>query len=101
MEIERGDNCVSRDGRGHDFLRSFATVLVECDFVFTMLAGQDLIEGLLETFSSLGFRPEHFVVVDDSVRISASLSAIPNDLSRDFSIGINAYIKRTQCDSGR
>ena len=99
MEIESGDNCVSRHGRCHDFLRSFAAVLVERNFVFAVLAGQHLIEGLLKTFPSFGFRPEHFVVVDDSVRIPASLSAIPNDLSRDFSIGIGAHIKRTQRDS--
>ena len=101
MKIESGDNRVSRHGRRHDFLRSLAAVLVERDFVFPVLAGQHLVEGLLETFPSLGFRPEHFVVVDDSVRIPASLPAIANDLSRDFPIGISAHIKRTQRDSRR
>ena len=99
MEIERGDNGVSRDGRRHDFLRGLPAILIERDPVLPVLARQHLIEGLLEPFPSLGFRPEHFVVVDHSVRIPAGLPGISNDLTRDSSVWIGADVKWAQRDS--
>ena len=101
MKIERRDHRVSRHGRRHDFLRRFAPVLVESDFVFAVLSGQDLVEGLLETLAPLGLWPEHFVVVDDSVRIPARLAGITNNLPRDFTIRINPHIKWAQRHSRR
>src|SRR4029077_19329604 len=101
MEIQSSDDRVSRHGRSHDFLRGFPAILVEGNSVFTVLASQHLIESLLQSFSSLGLRPKYFMIVNDSVRSPARFSAIPNNLSRDLSIRINAHIKRTQSDTCR
>ena len=64
-----------------------------------MLAGEHVVERLLETFSSFSFRPEHFVVVDDAVGIPPSLSAIANDLSGGRAVRINPDIEgsKNQC----
>src|SRR5664279_5034369 len=101
MKIEGGDNSVARDGRRHDFLGSLAAVLVERNFIFAVLASEHLVKGLFEAFPPFGFRPEHFMVIDDSIRIPTGLSAVSDDSSRDFPVGISAHIKRAQRDSRR
>ena len=101
VQIERGDYVVSRHRRRNDFLRSFAAILVESQFVFAVLAGEHVVERLLEPFASLRFRPEHFVVVDDAVRIPAGLSGITNDLPGHLSVRISPDVNRTHHHSGR
>ena len=94
-EIESCDHGVSRHRRSHDFLRRFSAVLVEGNSVFSMLPRQHLVEGLLETFPALRFRPKHFVIVDDAIGVPPGLSAVTNDLPRDPSVRIGAHIIRT------
>ena len=59
-----------------------------------MLAGEHLVKGLLESFASLGLRPDRFVVIDNAVGISARFSSVTNNLSRNFSIRVNPDVNR-------
>ena len=52
-----------------------------------MLAGEHVVERLLEALAPFSFRPEHFVIVDDAIGIPSGLSAIANDLSGGLPFG--------------
>ena len=51
-----------------------------------MFAGQHGVEGLFDPFAPLGFWPNGFMIVDDSVRIAPCPSTITDDLSGNFSL---------------
>src|SRR6266851_4011323 len=100
MQIERCNNVISRDRRRGDFLGRFASILVEGQFVLSVLALQHVVERLLDSFASFSFRPEHFMILDKSVRIAAGFTSITNDLTSEASIWISAHINGPQLHCG-
>ena len=95
VQIKCGDYVVSGLRRRNELLGCFTAVLIECEFVFTVLAGEHLVKSLLESLASFSFRPDCFVVIDNAVGISAGFSSVTNDLSRNFSIRINPDVNGT------
>ena len=57
-----------------------------------MLACEHLVERLLQTLASLGFRPESFVVVNDAVGISSGFTRVANDLTGNFPVWVNPHV---------
>ena len=94
VQIKSGDHVVSRLRRSDEFLGSFPAVLVESEFVFAVLACEHPIKGLLQSFASLRFRPDRFVIVDNAVGISPGLARVSNNLTGKFSVRINPHINR-------
>ncbi len=94
MQVERGDNIVAGHRRRRDALGGFAAILVEGQFVFAMLAVEHGVEGLLKAFAPDRVRPEHFVIIDDTVWSAPRLSGVTDDLPGEFAVRINAQIHR-------
>ncbi len=101
MQIKSGNDVVSGLRRRDQFLRRLLPVLVERKFVFTVLAGKHVVERLLESFASLGFGPDGFVIVDNAIRISSRFSGVTNNLTSNLSIRINPDVNRPDHHTGR
>ena len=65
-----------------------------------MFAAEQFVERLLEPFASLGFRPERLVIINDAIGISAGFASVTDNLTRHFSVWINAHIDRAHDYSG-
>src|SRR5262249_48141569 len=101
VQIKSGDHVVSGFRRRNEFLGCLPAVLVECEFVFAVLASEHLVKSLLESFAPLGFWPDRFVVIHNAIGISTGFSGITNNLSGDFSVRINPDVNRSHHHAGR
>ena len=98
-QIERGHDGVSRNRWRDDPLGGLPPILVESQFVFAVLTGEHGVERLLEPIAAFCFRPEHFVIVDHSIRIPSGLAAIADDVASRLAVRISADVDRTQASS--
>src|SRR4029077_5030484 len=65
------------------------------EFVFAVLPGQHVVERLFESFTSFRLRPDRFMVMDNTVRISARFSGVTNNLAGDLSVWVNPNVNWT------
>ena len=59
-----------------------------------MLAGEHVVERLLESLTSLCFWPKRFVVINDTVGIASGFPGVTDYLAGKFSARVNAHVNR-------
>ena len=59
-----------------------------------MLTREHVVKRLLESLASLRFRPERFVIINNAIGISPGLACVADNLTGNFSIGVNPHIDR-------
>ena len=57
-----------------------------------MLAGEHVVKCLLESLATLGFWPERFVVINNTIRIASGLPSVTDYMAGNFFVRINAYV---------
>jgi hypothetical protein len=92
LDIERRDDVVARLRRDGNLLARFPARRVKGDVVLSFLALELVVESLFKPLATLRARPEHFVILNRSVRRAAGAARVSDDVPGERTIRIKALI---------